>query len=171
MSVKYYQRAFSFQISHELRYAQIRRYLYQHVYMIRARFCFYDIYFFCSHSILSILPMSAFICPYITCLRYFGANTIWYLQFHLECDKLWLSVMTLSSFDFWCGRQTRFYYIIGGLFYLKIFYSTASSGGLFSLKLQKRNVLPSRTLNKWYWYELLIFHALKLLRVFAWLYR
>ena len=46
--------------------------------------------------------------------------------------------MTLSSFDFRCGRQTRFYYIIGGLFYLKIFYSTTSSGGLFSLKLQIR---------------------------------
>ena len=28
------------------------------------------------------------ICPYISFLRYFGINTIWYLQFHLVCDKL-----------------------------------------------------------------------------------
>jgi hypothetical protein len=38
-----------------------------------------------------------------------------------------------------CGCQTHFYYIIGGLF-TKVFYSTASSGGLFLLKLQKSSV-------------------------------
>ena len=36
-----------------------------------------------SHNSRNILPTSAFNFPYITCLLYFGANTIWYLQFHL----------------------------------------------------------------------------------------
>ena len=47
--------------------------------------------FFISHSCLIILPISALICRYTTCRRYFGANTIWYLQFHFVCDKLPLS--------------------------------------------------------------------------------
>ena len=51
-----------------------------------------------SHNFLIILPISDFICPYITCLRYFGANTIWYLQFHLVCAKL-----SVSSFFFNTG--------------------------------------------------------------------
>ena len=40
---------------------------------------------------LNIFPMSALIFPYITCLLYFGAKTIWYLQRHLLCDRLWTS--------------------------------------------------------------------------------
>ncbi len=39
--------------------------------------------------------MSALICPYIACLRYFGANTMWYLQFHRVCARL-----SISSFFF-----------------------------------------------------------------------
>jgi len=46
-----------------------------------------------SHSFLSIIPISILIFPYITCRLYFGANTIWYLQFHFVCAKLWLSVL------------------------------------------------------------------------------
>ena len=46
---------------------------------------------FCSHSVRSIFPISALICPYITCRRYFGANTIWYWHLHFECDKLCMS--------------------------------------------------------------------------------
>ena len=42
-----------------------------------------------------ILPTSAFICPYIICLRYFGAKTMWYLQFQRVCAKL-----SVSSFFF-----------------------------------------------------------------------
>ena len=50
------------------------------------------------------------ICPYIICLRYFGANTMWYLQFHLVCARLSVSSFFLtlhSSFVLWVlGRQT-----------------------------------------------------------------
>ena len=83
-----------------------------------------------------IFPISAFNCPYTTCLRYFDANTIWYLQFHFECDKLWLSFIWQSYFWYSVVAKPTFYYITGGLF-TKVFYSTASSGGLFLLKLQK----------------------------------
>ena len=34
-----------------------------------------------SHSFLRMLPISVRICPYIACLRYFGAKTMCYLQF------------------------------------------------------------------------------------------
>ncbi len=44
--------------------------------------------FFCSHSIRRIFPMLTLILPYTACRRNFGANTIWYLQFHRVCDKL-----------------------------------------------------------------------------------
>ena len=47
MSVEYHERTFSFQISHKVRYIYIRRYAHQHMYMIRARFCF--MYFYPSH--------------------------------------------------------------------------------------------------------------------------
>jgi len=43
------------------------------------------------HNILNIFAMSCFNSPYITFLRNFGAKTIWYLQFHVVCDKLLLS--------------------------------------------------------------------------------
>ena len=42
--------------------------------------------------------------------------------------------LTNPPMIFYCGRQTCFNYIIGGFFYLKIFNSTAPSGGCFSLK-------------------------------------
>src|SRR5260370_3697519 len=35
--------------------------------------------------------------PKITRFRYFGANTTWYLQYHLTCDWLCHSRMTVSS--------------------------------------------------------------------------
>ena len=38
---------------------------------------------FLLHNMLNILAISRFNCPYIIFLRYFGANTMWYLQFHL----------------------------------------------------------------------------------------
>lgn len=56
--------------------------------------------FFCSHNFLSITPISAFIFPYISLRRYFGAKTIWYLHLHFECDKLFMSVMTKPPFAF-----------------------------------------------------------------------
>jgi NAD+ kinase len=63
---------------------------------------------FCSQSFLSIFPISVFIWLYITILRYLGANTTWYLQFHLECAKLLMSslVMTIPPVLFLLGWQT-----------------------------------------------------------------
>ncbi len=52
---------------------------------------------FREHSSLSILPISFLNLPYIICLLYFGANTIWYLHLHLVCYKLFLS--RTSSFS------------------------------------------------------------------------
>lgn len=43
--------------------------------------------------------MSFLSCPYITCLRYFGVNTMWYLQFALVCDNVSLSIWTPPLFD------------------------------------------------------------------------
>ena len=48
--------------------------------------------------ILSTNFMSVFNFPYISCLRNFGANTRWYLQFHVVCDKLFLSIKTSYVF-------------------------------------------------------------------------
>ena len=76
--------------------------------------------FFCSHNCRRFFPMSAFICPYIICLQYFGANTIWYLQFHLECDKLWLSSFWHPPLLSRCGRQFYTYYSVGGYFLLNL---------------------------------------------------
>ncbi len=60
---------------------------------------------FLSHSVRSITPISFLSCPYITCLRYFGVNTMWYLQFALVCDRLSLSIWMPPWFDSF-GWQT-----------------------------------------------------------------
>gem|GEM_PF-5575975 len=52
------------------------------------------------------------------CLRYFGANTMWYLQFHVVCAKLFLSFMT-TSFSTWCGWGTTLI-VAQEVFYLKL---------------------------------------------------
>lgn len=44
-----------------------------------------------SHSFLRMLPISVRICPYIACLRYFGAKTMCYLQFQRVCARLSIS--------------------------------------------------------------------------------
>ena len=46
---------------------------------------------FHSHNCLSIFPIASRFSLKNTFLRYFGANTIWYLQFHFVCDKLFMS--------------------------------------------------------------------------------
>ena len=63
---------------------------------------------------------------------YFEANTIWYLQFHFECDKLLISCMTFPPIYFCCGWRTCFNYTIGGFLESKDFDSTASSGVFFT---------------------------------------
>ena len=51
----------------------------------------------CSHCFRSITPISLRISPYISFLRYFGANTIWYLHLHLLCDKLFRSSFCMTK--------------------------------------------------------------------------
>ena len=58
-----------------------------------------------SLNVLSIFPTSTLIFPQITYRRYFGANTIWYLQFHVVYARLFLSI-PLSSCYFVFGWQT-----------------------------------------------------------------
>ena len=69
---------------------------------------------FHSHSCRSILPISALFSPKNTFLRYFGANTIWYLQFHFVCDKLITSflliVNDLLCCFYLCSWQPHSYY-------------------------------------------------------------
>lgn len=40
----------------------------------------------------STTPISCFICPYISILRCFGANTMWYWHLQLVCSKLFMSL-------------------------------------------------------------------------------
>ena len=53
---------------------------------------------------LSIHPISAFIFPYTSFLRYFSENTItmWFYHLRLECVKLYMSLIDKTSFCFWC---------------------------------------------------------------------
>ena len=49
-----------------------------------------------AHNFLNI-PLIAFRSnPKIARLRYFGTNTTWYLQYHLTCERLCHSLMTVS---------------------------------------------------------------------------
>ena len=52
---------------------------------------------FCSHSLRSIWPISFLIWPYITILRYFGANTTWYWHLHVVWLKLSTSLLFFIS--------------------------------------------------------------------------
>ena len=52
---------------------------------------------FCWHNLLSISPMSALISRYITCLRYFGANTMWYSHLHFVSSKLFMSFSVMEK--------------------------------------------------------------------------
>ena len=88
---------------------------------------------FLSHNSLRIFPISAFISPYIACLLYFGANTIWYLHLQLLCDKLFTSFMTWPPVVLVVWSPNHFYFITGGLFfYYKIFYLPPVELGVFS---------------------------------------
>jgi hypothetical protein len=57
-----------------------------------------------------MLPISTRIFPYATFLRYFGANTIWYLQSQLVWFKLFMSFVFISNvlllICFCCSWQT-----------------------------------------------------------------
>ena len=73
---------------------------------------------------------------------------MWYLQFHFECVKIFVSVILTipPCFLVLVGGPTLLLYHKEEYLYLKIFNSTTSSGGLFSLKATiKKNsaCLPS----------------------------
>ncbi len=85
---------FSFEISHEPRNAHLGRDTDKHMYIpsiISTPFHW--------HSCLNISLISKRFSSKNTFLRYFGANTIWYLQFHLVCAKLLLSMVTSFFID------------------------------------------------------------------------
>jgi hypothetical protein len=43
------------------------------------------------------MPMALFFSRQKNMRLYFGANTIWYLQFHFECDKLLISFIPIMN--------------------------------------------------------------------------
>lgn len=62
---------------------------------------------FHSHNFLMICPMSPLLFPYITCLRYFRANTMWYLQFNVVCAILFVSIFILTPHIFFVLEVAR----------------------------------------------------------------
>ncbi|MPM60921.1 hypothetical protein SDC9_107775 [bioreactor metagenome] len=71
---------------------------------------------FLSQSSRNIFPMSCFIFPYITCLRYFAANIMWYLHSYVVCAKVFLFIRTLLCYLMWLANPH--YSNIGGFLYL-----------------------------------------------------
>ena len=61
---------------------------------------------FQSHISCSIFPIYALFCPYKIFRVYFGANTMWYLQFQLVCAKLLLSCIADLLLLSLCSCQT-----------------------------------------------------------------
>ena len=117
MSIKYYQTIFSFQISHYTWYTILRWYTYKHMYIWSGHSSASIISIpFCSHNLININPISFLIYPYICILLYFGANTKWYLQFHVLCAKLLLSFMTNPPFWFYLRLATTILYQKGVFF-------------------------------------------------------
>ena len=57
---------------------------------------------FRSHNCLSIFPIS--------CLLYFGAKTMWHLQFHVVCDKVCMELLSFIwfiSFSLFIAKTSR----------------------------------------------------------------
>lgn len=101
--------AFSFQISHEARHRHLWRNLQQHVYLIRAHFCLYDIYTFP----FTQLPQYLSYCHSFLFIEHFSPvfrrkhNMVF--AFQLVCDKLLMSfrLIWMSSFCYFlCSWPT-----------------------------------------------------------------
>ena len=134
MSFKYHQGAFSLSVSHKIRHTHFRQYFHRHVYMIRTISASTICTSLRLHNMLKIFAISCLSSPYIIFLLNFGAKTIWYLQFHVVCDKLFLSIRTISC-DCKNGWRTCFYYITGGILHnAKAIPATRRAGGLFVLQ-------------------------------------
>ena len=86
---------------------------------------------FLLHNILKISAISCLIFPYATFLLYFGAKTIWYLQFHFVCDKLLLSIWIPPVYISAVGEPTLI--IPPEVFFCKLkqCWLTCIAGGLF----------------------------------------
>ena len=76
------------------------------------------------------------VCVSVKDHQYFGANTMWYLQFHLECAKLLMSLFIKPPVViFVAADYSASYYTTGGfILYLQDSNSTTLSGGLFFAK-------------------------------------
>ena len=101
--------------------------------------------FFLLHKSHRILSTSAFIRPYIICLLYFGAKTIWYLHLHVLCDKLITSFIDIEPLMLkCCGCQTNFILSLGGFFFsLRNFTDSQINCGIshtYSAYIKKRRL-------------------------------
>ena len=102
---------------------------------------------FCWHNLLNISPISALISRYITCLRYFGANTMWYWHLHFVCSKLFMSfsVMEKTSSIFFVRLADLNFNLSGSSFFvhsLSFFIPTGIASGCFcsqNLRLSRRH--------------------------------
>ena len=113
--LKYHQAAFSFQIPHESRNRVFWWYAQKQMDVIRTDLSFDDLDPLPLHSVLMISRMSSRFSSKKTFLRYLGANTIWYLQFHFVCAKLFVSVFCSGIYCppnvyFGVTGRSRFYY-------------------------------------------------------------
>ena len=102
----------------------------------KVTFSFNYIYFHW-HNVLIISRISSRFSLKTTFLWYFGANTMWYLQFQLVCDKPLLLLINTNSFLF------RFLYSLSDhtsilfqkelFFYtsLKLFWTPSTAGALY----------------------------------------
>ena len=124
--------ALPFQVSHETRYCYLRRYLYQHVYVVRAYFCLYDFYPFPLAQLS--LEFFRFLYPFFS-VKYFP-SVFWrkhYVIFaipssyainylcrsaHFECPPFALFVQLADR---------TFYYSKGSSYFCSIDYSLLSN--------------------------------------------
>ena len=84
------------------------------------------------HNVLNISRISILFSSKKTFLRNFGANTIWYLQFHFVCAKLlvalFCSVILMSS---WCGFYFRNWQVTFLLYHIRSYFSILIGFSLF----------------------------------------
>lgn len=109
---------------------------------------------FRSHNFRIIFSISTINFPYMICLLYLRANTIWYLYFHLLCDKLFMSFIAMNLlFYSWMWLLDLFHCIIGGSFHFyKFFYLSPVELGVLSCLFgaQKRGTTYIKPISRSY---------------------
>ena len=93
--------------------------------------------FFCSHSFLSISPMSCLSFPYISFLLNFGAKTIWYWHLYVEWAVCFISFLSFFIFEnppciFSNASPNTLLKIQGGFPLLKLFIFPRLNRGVIS---------------------------------------